>query len=224
MEEYNPSKDYKRLHMEWLKENKSFRPKGGNPLPLLYNSYVDYMNAMYYSEHGCFKSNQTAYICLRDDFFWSRSSKSINEEVAAMFGCKVENNNPSYFVTFNWAPDSSNFKVEKVKKDVEKLFSKSWVDKARGVFEYHGLKGNHPHFHCVIQVNKYKKIYDLRKKMLESAMASGLQSNFIDVKYHKDYHEDYIDLDKTPDKSECLEKDIIWRNELGLQHEYSKCV
>lgn len=224
MEEYDPNKDYKRIHIEWLKNNKSFRPKGGNPLPQLYNSYIDYMTAMYYSEHGCFKSNQTAYICLKDDYLYTKRSKTINEEVAALFGDKVENENPSYFVTFNWSPDSTNFNSEKVKKDVEKLFNKSWVDKARGVFEYHGLKGNHPHFHCIIQVNKYKKIYDFKKKMLESAMAYGLKPNFIDVKYHKQYHEDYIDLDKSPQKSDCLEKDKLWRQELGLQDEYIKCV
>lgn len=223
MEDYDPTKDYKTLHIEWLRNNRSFRPKGGNPFPLLYNTYIEYMNAMYFSEDGCFKNNETAYLCLRDDYKWSKRSQTINEEVATLFGDKIENNNPCYFVTFNWT--DANFNIQKALTGVERLFDKAWVDNARGVFEYYGMKDNHPHFHCIIQVNKYKKIYDFRKKMFESSLGSDLAKNFIHVKYAKDYHEDYVDLDKDPAKAECLAKDVEWREANGFAPEYrKKCV
>lgn len=222
MEYYNPKVDYKKLHCEWVREKKGFRPKGGNPLPLMYPSYLEYLNAMYYGSDATFKFNETAYMNLRADYKWAASSTKVLDEVAVMFGDVPQNDNPSYFVTFNWAPDSSNFDPVHAVKGVQRLFSKAWVDNARGVFEYHGLKGNHPHFMCIIQVNKYKKKYDFKDKMLESSLAKGLSSNFVDIKPHKAYHDDYLDLDKSSDKKECLEKDVIWRVENNLAQEYKK--
>lgn len=222
MEEYNPKVDYKKLHCEWVREKKGFRPKGGNPLPLMYKTYLDYLSGMYYGTDATFKRNETAYLLLKDDYNWAKRSANVVDEVAVMFGDVPKNDNPSYFVTFNWSPDCSNFNPEHAVKGVQRLFSKSWVDNARGVFEYHGLHGNHPHFMCIIQVNKYKKKYDFKDKILESSLAKGLAANFIDIKPCQEYHQDYLDLDKSSEKQECLEKDVIWRNENNLLHEYKK--
>lgn len=222
MQEYSPERDYKKLHIDWLREKKGFRPRGGNPLPQLYKSYIEYMIAMYYGNDASIKENYTAYIYLRDDYNFSKNSKTILNEVAEMFGDVVQNDNPSYFVTFSWSKD--NFNPTHAATAVQRLFSKSWIDKAEGVFEYYGLEGDHPHFHCVLQTNKYKKIYDFRKKMLESSLAKGLAPNFVDVKPAKAAHMDYVDGDKCPAKKECLEKDIIFRNENNLQHKYVKLV
>lgn len=222
MEEYDSTKDYKKLHIEWLRSKKGFRPRGGNPMPLLYNSYLDYMYAMYYSTDATYKRNETAFLLLKDDYKWSKNSTGVVDEVASMFGDKPQNDNPEYFVTFNWSPDGSNFDVEHCKKGVERLFNKSWVDNARGIFEYHGLTNNHPHFMCIIQVNKYKKIYDLKKKLFESSLAKGLAQNYIDIKVKNSYHDDYMELDKSPKKAESLEKDKLWRSENNLAEIYQK--
>lgn len=216
MEGYDESKDYKQLHLEWIKANRSFRPKRG--LQMRYTSYLEEMTDMYYNDG--IKFNKTAYIYLRDDYNHSKQSKTINDEIAIMFGDKPINTNPTFFVTFNW--NEENFKVPEILKSLEKLFSKSWIDEARGVFEYYGLKGNHPHFMCLIQVNKHKTFGRFKDKILQSSLASTLGKNFIDIKIAKSYHQEYLDLDKTVDKQECLEKDILWRKSLGLKEEYTK--
>lgn len=216
MENYDPAVDYKRLHLEWINANKSFRPRGG--VMSNYNSYYEEMTAMY-GPHG-FKRNESAYLCLRDDYNWHKHNKTVNDEVATIFGDKPVNNNPSFFVTFNWS--DKNFKLDKILPGIEKLFKKSWIDNARGVFEYHGLEDNHPHFMCIIQVNKHKTWGRFKDKILQSALSQTLDKNFIDIKVHRSYHDDYLDLDKKQSKILCLERDVEWRKSLFLKEEYIK--
>lgn len=218
MEAFDESKNYKLIHLEWIKANRGFRPQRG--IMPRFATYLDEMTEMY--ETGGIKQNKTAFIYLRDDYNWSKRSKTIKDEVAEMFGDKPENNNPRYFITFNWSPDSSNFDIPKILLGIERLYKKSWIDEAKGVFEYHGLHGNHPHFMCLIQVNKYKTPSKIKEKIFESSLASTLQKNFIDIKLGKAWHIDYVDLDKSDAKKECIEKDVIWRKENGLQEFYEK--
>lgn len=215
MELYDSSKDYKRIHLEWIKANKGFRPQRG--IMPMYNSYFDEMLDMY---QETLKQNTTAYIYLRDDYEWSKKSKTINQEVASMFGDVPENTNPTFFITFNW--NDTNFDIPKILNGVGKLFSKSWIDNARGVFEYHGSQKNHPHFMCLLQVNKHKSFGRIRDKIFQSALGKTLTSNFIDIKVAKTYHQDYLDLDKCESKQESLAKDVLWRKSLGLNEEYKK--
>lgn len=215
MDEFDASKDYKTIHLEWIKANRSFRPKCGlNPN---YINYYDQMTA-YYRE--TLKQQYTAYRWLRDDYMWSKKSKTINQEVAQMFGDEPINENPTFFITFNWSED--NFKIPSILTAIKKLFSKSWVDNARGVFEYHGLTNNHPHFMALVQVNKHKTFGRFKDKIFQSSLAQTLGKNFIDIKEAKTYHQDYLDLDKSNEKTECLEKDKVWRKSLGLLEEYNK--
>lgn len=216
MESYDESKDYKQIHLEWIKANRSFRPKRG--ISPQFSNYFDEMVYTYGPEG--IKFNKTAYIYLRDDFFFSQKSKTINDEVASMFGCKIVNSNPSFFVTFNWTDE--NFKFDKIHKSMLKLFSKSWIDNAKAVFEYNTTKGNHPHAHMVIQVNKHKTFGRFKDKILQSCMASTLAKNFIDIKLAQSYHQDYLDGDKRQEKMPLVEADKIWRQSLGIKEEYTK--
>lgn len=216
MERYDPTKDYKTLHLEWLKNNRSFRPK--TPALLTFNNYYEQMENAYHDGH--IKHNETAYIYLKDDYAHSKKSKTVNQEVAEMFGDKVENTNPKFFVTFNWS--DNNFDIPHALKGVDKLFNKDWVDEARGVFEYHTSNHNHPHFMCIIQVNKNKTFSKFKEKMLSSYLANGLAPNFISVMNYAPRHDDYLDLDKVAEKQELLDNDVLWRNENGLAHEYKK--
>lgn len=216
MEGYNENVDYKRLHLEWIKANRGFRPQRG--LMLMYNNYLDEMTAIY--GDGTIKLNTTAYMYLRDDYNWSKKSKSINEEVAVMFGDKPENHNPTFFVTFNWSDE--NFKRDKVLDGLRKLFAKSWIDNARAVFEYNTEKGNHPHLMMLIQVNKHKTIGRFSDKIFQSSLASTLAKNFIDIKIGRPYHIEYMDLDKRPEKQMYLDADKIWRSNNGFAEEYKK--
>lgn len=215
MESYTEGTDYKLIHLEWIKANRSFRPKMG--LPLQYSSYFDYMSELY---RETIKQQKTAFIFLRDDYNWSKRSRTINEEVSVMFGDKVENTNPTYFITFNWNDD--NFKIPDILNALKKLFSKSWIDEVRGVFEYHGKVNNHPHFMMLIQVNKHKTFGRIKDKIMQSAIAQTLGKNFIDIKVAKSYHQEYLDLDKVAEKQECLDNDKVWRKSLGLLEEYNK--
>lgn len=215
---YDPKKDYKSLHLEWLKDKKQsgFRPK--TPCNPAFMNYYHQMETIYHS--GDIKHNMTAYLYLEDDYAHSQRSKSINAEVAEMFGDKIENTNLKFFVTFNWG--EHNFDIPHAVKGVEKLFSKDWVDEARGVFEYHTDGKNHPHFMCILQVNKNKTFSKFKEKMLASALANGLAPNFISVMNYAPRHDDYLDLDKQSSKQEQLDKDVLWRIENELAHEYKK--
>lgn len=210
MECYEDCKDYKQLHLEWIKANRGFRPK--TAIPVQYNSYLDYMIELY--EHTI-KQQKTAYIYLKDDYNWSKRSKTVNEEVAVMFGDLPDKSDNTFFVTFNF--DEKKFKSVDVLKSVDRLYTKSWVDSAYGVFEYYTENGNHPHFMMKLVVNKYNKKGKLLDKMNESSLAKFTGGkNFIDVKPFLKCHEDYIMLDKAIEKKEYLEKDKIWRIENNI--------
>jgi len=210
MEEYDDTIDYKAKHLEWIKEKKGFRPKRG--VMIIYNNYLEEMTAMY---NESIKLNKTAYFYLKDDYFWSKRSKTIIDEVAQMFGDKPVDNYPKFFITFNFS--ENKFNAVNVLKDLEKFMSKTWIKSLEGVFEYHGETNNHPHLMMVISVDKYKnKILD---KMKESILAKYCgNSSFIDVKKYQPYHSDYIALDKDPSKKENLDKDVIWRTENSIPH------
>lgn len=212
MEDFDPTKDYKSLHLEWLKNNKSFRPKSG--IPLNYSSYFDYMTELY---RDTIKSQTTAYWYLKDDHKFSKRSKTINEEIDILFGYKpdVSDYANTFFITFNFDPN--RFKPEAAVKAVERLFNKSWVDIGYGVFECYTSAGQHPHFMCKLKVNKYNKKGKLLDKMAESVLAKFTGGkHFIDIKEFQPIHQDYIELDKRPEKQIYLEQDKIWRLENNI--------
>lgn len=215
MDGYDETKDYKKMHLEWIKANPRFRPLGG--VSPNYPNYYSEIEDLY---RLTIKTNKSRYLFLRDDYMHNKTSKSINAEVAEMFGDVPENNNPTYFVTFNWSDD--NFKVDKILNALQKLFSKSWIDNAVGVFEYYGLNGNHPHFHSLIQVNKHKTFGRFRDKIFQSALGATLCKNFIDIKVARNYHTEYLEFDKRQEKTECMEKDKLFRREKGLNDIYQK--
>lgn len=217
MEGYDEKLNYKQIHLNWIKANPRFLPKLGLLDKTLYKSYYEEMLHRY---NMSIRFNETAFMFLRDDYEFSKVKTNINSEVACMFGDVPENKNPTFFVTFNWS--EGNFNKVKIFDGLQKLFRKSWVDNARGVFEFYGLKSNHPHFMCLIQVNKHKTIGRFRDKIFQSAIAQTLGKNFIDIKVAQSYHQDYLDLDKSPEKQECLEKDKIWRIDNGILSIYSK--
>lgn len=210
MEEYDETKNYKMLHLEWIKTNRTFRPKTG--IPIGYFSYLEYMSELYDST---IKNQRTAYIYLKDDYKWSKRSKSINEEVAIMFGDKPDNTANTFFVTFNFCP--TKFNPLDAVKFVNRIYDKSWVTSAYGVFENYTENGNHPHFMMRIVVDKYNKKGKLLDKMLESSLAKLTSGrNFIDVKPYLKCHDDYLLLDKAVEKKKYLDMDIVWRKENNL--------
>jgi hypothetical protein len=215
MEGYNSEIDYKNLHLEFIKANPRFRPKCG--LLDRYQSYLEQMQAMYYGNDATIKLNTTAFLYLRDDYKWKKSGmKDINEKIALMFGDNPEQKDPVFFITFNF--DNSKWDANKAINAVNKLFEKSWITSAYGVFEYYGSQQNHPHLMMKLVVNKYGKLGKLKDKLKETSLCTQLMSgiNFLDIKLFQSYHNDYMQLDKSLEKKEQLDKDIVWRKVQGL--------
>lgn len=210
MEEFDESKDYKTLHLQWIKANRNYRPKGG--IPLEYSSYYDYMASMY---QITLKQQKTAYLWLRDDYRWSKNSKTINQEVALMFGDKEEPVGNTFFVTINMT--DKLFDPDKALKAVSKLFEKSYIVYAYVVFENYTSNGSHPHIHAKLVVNKYNCKSKLIEKLYDSYLGKMVDGkNFIDVKPWLPIHKEYLEFDKALSKKEYLEKDKIWRKENNL--------
>lgn len=210
MDGFEESKDYKSIHLEWIKSNRAFRPKLG--IPLNYSSYLDYMSEMYTQT---IKNQKTAYLYLKDDYNWSKKSKTIKDEVAIMFGDKPDKSDNTFFITFNF--DNQKFDSSLILKATNKTLDKSWIDGYYAVFEYHTENGNHPHLMMRLIVNKYNKKGKLLDKMFESPLAKYTGGkNFIDVRPYLKCHDDYLMLDKAVEKKEYLDKDVIWRRENNL--------
>ena len=210
MEGFLESKDYKQIHLEWIKANRGFRPRSG--LPLNYSSYLDYMSELY---NTTIKQQKTAYIYLRDDYNWSKRSKTISQEVAVMFGGPPEDGGDNFFVTFNFSDQL--FNAQQVIQATNRLFEKSWVVSSYAVFEYNTAQGCHPHCHMRLEVDKYNKKGKLLEKMVQSSLAKFTGGkNFIDVKPFMPIHNDYLKFDKALEKQEYLEKDKLWRIENNI--------
>lgn len=215
METYKEEVDYKRLHLDWIKANPRFKPK----VSMLdrYTTYLEQMEAMYYSTDAVLKHNFTAYLYLRDDYKWKTSgAKDVNDRVAVMFGGKIEQKEPTFFVTFNF--DNSKWNAIKALSACNKLLEKTWITSAYGVFEYHGNTQNHPHLMMKLVVNKYGKLGKLKDKLKETSLCTQLMNgiNFLDIKIYQPYHDDYMQLDKALEKNQQIENDKVWRLEQGL--------
>jgi len=220
---YDPSENYVKLHLEWIRANDKFKPKGGldkviNGLPA-FSSYYEQMVHYYHNSAPEYR-NKVAMYWLRDDVKWKAGGpKDINKLVNEMFGITKKEEYPAFFVTFNF--DESKFKPKEVLNDLGKFMSLSWIHSVQGAFEYYTEHGHHPHLMMVITItNKPNKT---KERMLESRLAKYCGgSNFIEVKRAKDYHNDYVLLSKTKSKQEYLEKDELWRIENNLPHEIKK--
>lgn len=221
MSEYISDTNYVRLHLDWIQANKSFKPKGGldtvvNGKPY-YSSYYDQMSAMYKTLKN---PNKYAYLALGDDVkFQSGGSRDINKLVKEMYGIVPKEDLPAFFITFNF--DKKRFNSEKILSDLAKFLQLSWIKTCHAVFENYTENGEHPHLMMFVTVTKNQnKMLDKMKESRLAKYCAGL--NFIDVKRGKDYHQDYLLLEKTESKRECLEKDVIWRIENNLPHEIKK--
>lgn len=219
--EYNPSVNYKELHLQWIKKHKSFKPKGGIECDPktgrpFWNSYYEQMEEMY--KHYIYP--KTAFICLRDDIKHFTIDQDIDEKVNMVLGLIPTE---KYFVTFNF--NDNNFDLTKILPALEKLKSKTYIHKMDAVFEYHGSKHNHPHIHMILEVSGPDRTEGRFKKLIRRTQLYNILSadNYLDFKrYSPERHEDYLEGGKKESKLKLLEQDKIWREQLNLQHSYSK--
>ena len=231
---YNPEVDWSLVHIRLLKENKSYSATWAGVSG--HGRYLDFIVETY-MKNVFHNKNKSAYCNYRDDFKAIhekiQNKKTATEEAAIHFGLQKEDVAPKtkkWFVTFNWAPDCSNFDIKHiVDVGIPSLFTKSYVVNARGVFEFYSSderKGqNHPHFMCILEVLVDKKTAyksSFVEKMVEATIAKGLARNYVKVLPHGNYHDAYVDLDKCEEKQEALAKDVVWRQEHLLKEEYRR--
>lgn len=214
----DPTVDYRQLHLEWIREHPHYRPKDTPTSVLsLYKTYFDEMYGCYYGKDAVFKTNECGYTLLRDDVkAFNKPKYEVTNKVNQMFGISSPITEPTFFITINF--DEKKFNSLTVLQAVNKLFEKEWITKAYGVFEYHGKEDNHPHLHFQLQVNKYGKLGKIKDKLKATTLVTKFTGgiNFVDIKLYQNYHTDYLALDKRPEKTEQLEKDIKWRETMGL--------
>lgn len=220
--DYDPNEDYVKLHLDWVKKHKSFKPKGGLPIApgehkSKFNTYLEYLEYMY---RECYKQHKTAYTLLKMDREFFNVDEDIDDKVAAVFG---EVPTEKYFVTFNYNDD--NFDLKLIMNSLERLFNKTYIVNAEAVFEYHGSKNNHPHIHCIFEVKGQDRTFGRFKKTLKTSPLYKLlkADNFFDFKkFIAERHEDYLEGNKRDEKLKNVEKDKAWREELGLLDLYTK--
>ncbi len=229
---YNPEVEWYWLLVRLLRENKSYTPPWAGEIG--HGRYLSYI--MDERLKGRLDNNKTCYCYYRDDFRAIHDKKekkeTAYEEACIHFGIKQPDLGPKtvkWFVTFNWAPDCSNFDQKHiVDVGIPALFTKSYVVDARGVFEFHSSEGkgkNHPHFMCIIECtidNKTKYLKSFKQKMTEATISRDLADNYVDIIKYAPRHDPYVDLDKCEEKQEALAKDVVWRQERLLKEEYHR--
>lgn len=219
-DDYDPSFNYMAAHMEWLSKNKNFIPERG-----LSDYRINYYMEMaeFYNEMPSY--HETTYHYFKDDvkYFNSKKNKSAMERANELFGVKPDEDRPAtYFVTWNFEEKYFEKNKDKIVKNLNKFLNNKWLVNGRAVFEYNTKNGNHPHIMALLETKKYRKIYDMKDAIFQLALSKGLEKNFIDIKYAKSYHTNYINLEKTEEKHEYLAKDVEWREAQGLDEEYSR--
>lgn len=238
---YNPNVNYKDEHLAFLSERPGYVPVWAiaQVKRCGFTSYSDMIHSMYYGTEASVKKNETAYMYYEDDTraVSSRKQKSATQKAMETFGLaepkKATNYPDKWFITFNWAPTAHNEKkrdktfVEMATAGVQRLFMKDWVLEARGCFEYHGKKKNHPHFMCVLKIDQSVRTIEtlgkFHKVIKEASLASWItQKNFIEFLAFEERHDEYVDLIKCDAKLDALDRDRIWRDKLGLLEQYNK--
>lgn len=227
---YNPNVNYKDKHLELLSEKKWYCPIWAFAQVKGFGSYGDMIHSMYYGIDSCVKMNETAYMYYEDDTnaIEKRSRKTASQEARETFGLTAVKSSKypdKWFITFNWAPDCSNFNIKRVEQGVQRLFMKEYVLEARGCFEFYGSKKNHPHFMCVLKIdtthNSIDNINKFKKVIKEASLAYKLKDNFIQFQAFEERHDDYVDLIKCDAKQDALDRDRNWRHEKGLREPIS---
>lgn len=210
--EFEEGKDYKSLHLQWLSEHKSFKPKGWVSTPE-HKTYYDQMYALYNCPHGI-KQQYTAYRFFQGDYKWLNSKSDINTVAAEMFGKST--NYSEWFVTLGF--NHQTFDVLKCHNLILKLFDKEFVDDAYGVFEFYTKSGEHPHFHFYLKSTDAKTKGRVLDRIYQSAGIKKfvLGKNNIDVKIWESRYNDYINGNKTDGKMEYVQQDKLWRQQNNL--------
>jgi len=212
MNSYNPAYDYISAHLAFAASHPKFVPKD----ILLDYPYYDLLREWYIIEtHTNIsldiireRKNRIAFIHFRMDLQWQNSRKLIEQSLLDPVNDEVKQS----FITIGF--NHQEFDVQKCYELVRTILSLSIVlDGSFGVMENYRQNGEHPHVHFKIFHNKKTTKSTLVQTIFRAKKAKKYitNSNFIDVKPFMDYHNGYLNGDKTADKLPFVIQDKEWR-------------
>lgn len=212
---FQPDIDYKTAHLEWIMRTKSFIPSV-DVYECSHTPYIDAMRELYRLDAYL---QAWAYVNLMRDMSHHRRIGQVLVTCANKLSERDEIKG-RWFITigFNHQTYTDNL----MKKYMEALLTFDWVQSLKAKFEIFRTNGEHPHVHMLLetQLSKSKIIEKLMRCKGGSKLI--LKSQFVDVKPWLPCHDRYLDGQKTPEKMECVQKDIKYREEHEIPQVYIK--
>lgn len=202
--------DFKNAHLAWLKSTRDFEPR----YPQDYargQSYMETMTALYADSRIPMSMAEAMFV---SDKAWYKKSKKIAREIDKKVDALEPTPNGLWFVTLNFNHDT--WSIKDCHKCITNVLAMDWVIRAKGNFELHGEKGEHPHCHILLETKEPKsRICDKIFRPLYTKKVI-FKKNFVECEMAQDYHYNYINLDKTSDKMTNVQKDIEWRKKNNI--------
>lgn len=235
MRDFDPDRDYKPVHLEWLDRHKDFNGHGTYKSQIFATEY-DYYSHLY-KDKGHMIPNKTVYIWYNEHITQSERQRQMREyekaRVKSYLQIPTENNR--WFVTLSFCAD--NYSDEVAIGCLNKFFTYDWVAACEAVFEWHTESGWRPHLMMRLETPpEYTTSRGKKEKLTKSVLIryifksagwhrTGLvmKDNFVKVDpWREGDHIKYIMLDKCDDKVEYIQSDHQYRMANSIQERYIK--
>lgn len=202
--------DYKSAHLAWIHSTPKFLPKYAQD----YRADISYFEIIkhVYNNPNC--SQEYAKLMFVSDKVWYQQSYKVSNEIDKAVKKLEPTANGWWFVTIGF--NHQTWSIKKCCQVITKIIAFDWIISVKANFELYRPNGEHPHCHFVIETDLPKsKILEKiwRPKYVQEVV---LSKSFIDIKKFEEHHRKYINLEKTYDKMECVNKDIIWRGQNNI--------
>lgn len=212
MNTYNPAYDYVSAHLAYASSHPNFVPKGIT----IATTYYDVLAEQYIIESFNNtpldvvrqRKNKLAWICFKSDLAWVKERKLIEESLTMISEPQIKES----FITIGF--NHQTFNIKKCLALVKTVLGLSIVlDGSFGVMENFRANGEHPHVHFKVFHNKEtcKGALVQTIERAKNAKKYITNRNFIDVKPFMDYHNQYLEGNKTAEKLPYVAKDRLWR-------------
>lgn len=212
MQAYNPAYDYISAHLAYAKKHPAFVPRAFTLECSYYEVLMEQYKIVSFTndtlEQIQRQKNKVAFISYRSDLQWQNDQKLIHDSLVA----HTDEEFKQSFVTIGF--NHQEFDVQKCFELVKTILSLSIVlDGSFAVMENFRQNGEHPHVHFKIFHSKKTTKGTLVQTIFRARKAKKYitNSNFIDVKPFMDYHNGYLDGEKTTDKLPYVTLDREWR-------------
>jgi hypothetical protein len=204
--------DYISAHLSWIRRNPSFSPidaccyKDGRTHYQVMSDFYAVNPATGVPVPQCVAKGY-----FKADRQWYEQSVCINNLITKEIIAETKLKPFEWFVTIGF--NHQTWTVAKCVNTISKLMDFDWVISCKSNFELFRENGEHPHCHFLIKTFEHKsKVLEkfFRPKYVQDIV---LKKSFIDIKKAELYHYDYINLVKTDAKMQCVNQDIVWRQQ-----------